>query len=132
VAAIGGILLVITLIAICLALLRMAPCLGAMLTIVCLPAAVRTAINARHYARLGERMSIAEKSTDFALSFFIVLWAEILSAFTGLACAALLSVPLGAFFKSRVALGLALLPGTVLGFAALIGLLWMFRPGSPW
>lgn len=72
--SIGGILLVITLIAICLALLRLTPCLGVKLTIVCLPAAVRSAINVRHYARLGERMSIAEKSTDFALSFFIVLW----------------------------------------------------------
>jgi len=79
--SLGGILFVITLIAVCLALMRLAPCPGFLLTMVCISATFRTAIGIRHTARLGERLTILEKAREFGFSILIVLWIELMASF---------------------------------------------------
>lgn len=129
--SLGGILLLITLIAFCLALIRLAPCAGVMLTLVCVPAGVRTALSARHRARLGERMTLTEKTGEFFSSFLIVLWIEMMAGFSGVVVASLFAVSAALLFEASVAVGLALIPGGLVSLTVLIGLMWMLRPDIP-
>jgi hypothetical protein len=129
--SLGGLLLVITLIAASLALIRPAPCPGFLLTMVCIPAAFRTVISIRHLMRLGERLTILEKAHEFGFSFLNVLWIELMAGFAGITISSLIYVPLALFFDANHALGASLIPGAVVGWAALSGLIWRLRPGLP-
>ena len=129
--SLGGVLLVVTLIAICLALIRLALCPGAVLTMVCIPAAFRTAMSIRHYSRLGERLTLVEKVREFIFSFLIVLWIEFMASFMGLVISSLVFFPLTWFMDANSALGISLIPGAVVGLIALFGLMWGLQPGLP-
>lgn len=129
--SLGGILLIITLIAVCLAMIRLDLCPGVALSMVCIPAAIRTTMSVHHHFRLGERLTIAEKVREFVVSFMIVLWIEIMASFMGLVISSLVFFPLTLFFDADIALGIALIPGAVVGLIALLGLMWGLRPGLP-
>lgn len=129
--SLGAILLVVTLVAICLALIRLAPCPGVVLTMICIPAAFRTAMSVRHYLRLGERLTMVKKVREFIFSFLIVLWIEFMAGFMGLVIASLVFFPLTWFFDANSALRISLIPGAVVGLIALLGLMWGLRPGLP-
>jgi hypothetical protein len=92
--SLGGILLVMTLMAVCLALMRLAPLSEILLTVVCVPAAIRTAVSVRYHAWRGERLTMIGKVGAFVSSFLIVLWMVLLAGFTGIAIATLFAVPL--------------------------------------
>ena len=120
-----------TLIAVCLGLMRLAPCPGFLATMVCIPAALRTVISIRHSVQLGERLTILEKAREFGFSFLIVMWIELMASFAGITISSLIYVPLTLLLDANIALGMALIPGTVVGLAALLGLKWGLRPGMP-
>jgi hypothetical protein len=133
--SLGGILLVMTLIAACRALMRLAPLPGFLLTVVCVPAAMWTAVGVPHYARRGERLRIADKVGLFVASVLIVLLMEFATCVTGMVVATLffwLLLPLVLLFqlKPEFAVGLVCLPGIVATMAALPYFLWKTGPGS--
>lgn len=129
--SLGGVLLVVTLVAICLALIRLAPCPGVMLTMICIPAAFRTAMSVRHYLGLEERLTMLEKVREFVFSFLIVLWIEFMASFLGLVISSLVFFPVTLFFDANSALRISLIPGALVGLLALMCLMWGLRPGLP-
>jgi hypothetical protein len=104
---------------------------GFLLTMVCIPAAFRTAISIRHSVQLGERLTILAKAREFGFSFLIVMWIELMACFAGITISSLIYVTLMLLFDANIALSMALIPGTVVGLAALLGLMWELRPGMP-
>ena len=73
-------------------------------------------------------MSMAEKIADFTLSLFVVICVEATAAFTAL----VITSVLGRFLKFSFGLpdfaGVVAFPGSAIGLAVFLGLMWKFRP----
>ncbi len=129
--SLATVFLIITLIAVCLGTLRLAPGVGVLLMIVAAPALIRTCVVVAKEKRGGHSLSIGEKLVAFFASSFIIILVGV-AGFIAFqiacwgSCAVVAGIPQQTENESPFIVGVS--TGCIAGLGTILWLIWKTWP----
>jgi len=126
--SIATLFLITTLAAVCLGVFSLSPGLGILVSVVAMPALVRTMIATRYRKQAGQRPALITKVFEFIVSATTITVAVIAGIIAFAAVCTTASIGGGAVSKSNVGIAIGVGAGAIAGIWIALWLLWRTRP----